>query len=182
MRPTPHVLDHLGRDLLLSQVEREHGLAPRLPQPIHVELGHLQELALGGERSNPRSTALYARYSAFTPCFKSLVWTPFGLRNREAKAYEICSIVAISVGNGEILPQPPFLIQIHLDAHAIKVAQCRFINDHFSDVAVPVTAESGIFAIYANSMALERDQIGVYPAIEVECRGGGKSSKAADTI
>jgi hypothetical protein len=51
MRPAPHVLDHLGRDLLLGQVEREHGLTPSLAQPIHIELGHVQELALRGERT-----------------------------------------------------------------------------------------------------------------------------------
>ena len=34
------------------QVQREHGLPPGFPQPIHVELEHFQELALRGETLN----------------------------------------------------------------------------------------------------------------------------------
>ena len=42
----------LRRDVLrkLGQVEREHGLAPGFPQPIEVQVGHFEGLALGGER------------------------------------------------------------------------------------------------------------------------------------
>ena len=39
-----------GRDLLLGQVEREHGLLPVGLQAAQVAFGHVQELALGGER------------------------------------------------------------------------------------------------------------------------------------
>jgi len=52
MGPSAHVFDDLGPDLALSQIQRENGLPPGFVEPLHVELGQLQEVAraAGGDR------------------------------------------------------------------------------------------------------------------------------------
>ena len=51
MRPGAHVLDHFRLDLPLGQVQREHGFLPGRLQPVQVQFGQFQELALGGKRA-----------------------------------------------------------------------------------------------------------------------------------
>ena len=46
----PHVLDHFRLDLVLGQVQGEHRFLPGRLQPLHVEFGQFQELALRGKR------------------------------------------------------------------------------------------------------------------------------------
>ena len=41
VRPSPHVLDHFRLDLVLRQVQREHGFLPGGLQPLQVQLGQL---------------------------------------------------------------------------------------------------------------------------------------------
>ena len=48
VRPTPHVLDDFRLDLPFGQVQGEDGFLPGRVQPVHVELGHFQEVALPG--------------------------------------------------------------------------------------------------------------------------------------
>jgi hypothetical protein len=50
VRPGARVLDELGLDLVLGQVEREHGFPSGRFQTGEVELGQFNELAL---RVNP---------------------------------------------------------------------------------------------------------------------------------
>jgi hypothetical protein len=46
VRPTPHVLDHFRLDLVLGQVQGEHGFLPGGLQTIEVQLGQFQQLTL----------------------------------------------------------------------------------------------------------------------------------------
>ena len=50
VRPSPHVLDYFRLDLVLGQVQGEHGFLPSRLQPLQVQLRELQELALGRKR------------------------------------------------------------------------------------------------------------------------------------
>ena len=50
VRPGAHVLDHFRLDLVLGQVQGEHGLLPGGLQPLQVELGQFQKLALRSKR------------------------------------------------------------------------------------------------------------------------------------
>ncbi len=50
VRPGPHVLDYFRLDLVLGQVQGEHGFLPSRLQPLQVQLRQFQKLALWRER------------------------------------------------------------------------------------------------------------------------------------